>query len=91
VSADELVLRHLLPLARQGLEDWGVSGTVCDRYLGIIEQRCTSGVNGASWQVDAVARLEERGLDRREALREMLRHYVEGMHSNEPVHTWPLP
>ncbi|HET7304730.1 MAG TPA: glutamate--cysteine ligase [Segeticoccus sp.] len=91
LSADELVLRHLLPLAREGLQDWGVSGAVCDRYLGVIEQRCITGTNGASWQVDAVQRLEDRGLDRRGALEEMLRRYVEGMHSNEPVHTWSLP
>ena len=29
-------------------------------------------------------------LDRRDALREMLRRYVELMHTNEPVHTWPV-
>ena len=28
--------------------------------------------------------------DRHDSLREMLRRYVEYMHSNEPVHTWPL-
>ena len=33
VSADELVLRHLLPLAHEGLQEWGVSDAVRDRYL----------------------------------------------------------
>jgi hypothetical protein len=33
---------------------------------------------------------EERGLDRRDALREMTVRYRDLMHSNEPVHTWPL-
>ena len=32
---DELVLRHLLPLAHEGLERWGVSAAVRDRYLGV--------------------------------------------------------
>ena len=41
--------------------------------------------------VAAVRRLEERGADRPTALSGMLRLYAEGMHSNEPVHTWPLP
>ena len=66
VAADELVLRHLLPLAHEGLEQWGVSAAVRDRYLGVIEGRCTSGMNGAAWQVATVERLEARGADRRE-------------------------
>jgi hypothetical protein len=90
VPADELVLRHLLPMANEGLQDWGVSAAVRDRYLGVIEGRCKSGVNGANWKISAVQRLEDRGADRATALREMLQNYVKAMHSNEPVHTWPL-
>src|SRR6476660_7611894 len=91
VPATELVLRRLLPMAHEGLERWGVSAAVRDRFLTIIEQRCLLGVNGASWQTECVARLEARGLTRDRALREMLRHYIEGMMANEPVHTWELP
>ncbi|MDQ2782337.1 MAG: glutamate--cysteine ligase [Actinomycetota bacterium] len=91
IPATELVLRHLLPLAYQGLTDWGVAPEARDRYLSVIEGRCLSGVNGASWQIEAVRRLEERGLDRAEALRLMLQSYSEHMHANLPVHTWPLP
>ncbi|HYN30636.1 MAG TPA: glutamate--cysteine ligase [Dermatophilaceae bacterium] len=91
VGADELVLRHLLPLAHEGLRQWGVADAVRERYLGIIEGRCVTGSNGATWQTEAVARLEARGLDRRAALREMLRAYVAHMEDNAPVHTWPLP
>ena len=87
----ELVLRHLLPLAHEGLRQWGVSDTVRERYRSVIEGRTLAGRNGATWQVEAVARLEERGLDRAEALREMVRHYATFMHANEPVHTWELP
>ena len=39
----------------------------------------------------AVARFEERGIPRAEALRQMVAAYSEHMHTNEPVHTWPLP
>ena len=88
VPATELVLRHLLPLAHRGLAEWGVGTADADRLLGIIEQRCLKGVNGASWQADAFHRLFEDN-DRPDALREMVRAYVDHMHSNEPVHTWP--
>jgi hypothetical protein len=30
-------------------------------------------------------------MDRQSALAEMLRVYAGHMHSNDPVHTWPLP
>jgi hypothetical protein len=89
--AAELILRRLLPLARDGLARWGVSTAQADRLLGIVEQRCLTGQNGAAWQVATVAGLTEHGgVDRREALRQMTLRYIEHMHSNEPVHTWPL-
>jgi hypothetical protein len=91
IRPDELVLRKLLPQAADGLVRWGVSGTVIDRYLMVIEQRCTTRRNGASWQLDAVAALERRGADRQEALHGMLARYVEASAANQPVHTWPLP
>ncbi|AKU16937.1 glutamate-cysteine ligase family protein [Luteipulveratus mongoliensis] len=91
VPADELVLRHLLPMAHEGLQRWGVASEVSDRYLGVLEARCRQEMNGASWQIKCVERLEARGKDRMTALHGMLERYIEGMHSNEPVHTWPLP
>ncbi len=91
MPAEELVLRHLLPLAHEGLERWGVSAQVRDRYLGVVEARCKSGRNGAEWQVATVSALQSRGLGRLEAVREMLRLYADGMHGNEPVHTWEVP
>jgi gamma-glutamyl:cysteine ligase YbdK (ATP-grasp superfamily) len=86
----ELVLRRLLPLAREGLVRWGVDPALVDRLLGIIEQRCLTGRNGATWQTAMVAGLSDRdGIDRPEALRLMTQHYIELMHTNQPVHTWP--
>jgi hypothetical protein len=89
VPASELVVRRLLPLAHEGLERWRVDAADRDRLLGIIERRCVEGRNGASWQADTFHRLYEN-LDRRDALREMTVRYREHMHSNEPVHTWPV-
>jgi hypothetical protein len=88
--AAELILRKLLPMARDGLDRWGVDSGDADRLLEIVERRCVGLVNGASWQVAAFHRLYER-LDRLDALREMTVRYREHMHSNEPVHSWPLP
>ncbi len=43
VPVAELVLRRLLPMARDGLSRWGVDAACADRLLGIIEQRCLTG------------------------------------------------
>jgi gamma-glutamyl:cysteine ligase YbdK (ATP-grasp superfamily) len=90
VPAAELVLRRLLPMARDGLARWGVDSADADRLLEIVERRCVLLTNGAGWQVAAFHRLYDR-LDRGDALREMTVRYRDHMHSNEPVHTWPLP
>ncbi len=88
VPVTELVLRRLLPLAHAGLDRWGVSPGERDRLLRIIEQRCVTHRNGASWQVETLHELEADGMDRREALHEMLRRYLPQMHANIPVHAW---
>ena len=72
-----------------GSTRWGVDPAVRDRLLGIIEGRCTSGVNGA----ELAGRRRPRPAARRvrpdrAALHGMLERYVPNMHSNEPVHTW---
>ena len=86
VRATELILRRLLPLAKEGLDSGGASGEESDRLLGIIEQRCLTGVNGAEW---FVRRMQARSdMERYDALRATLLEYRQGMHSNEPVHTW---
>jgi hypothetical protein len=90
VDATELVLRRLLPMARAGLERWGVDADEATRLLGIIEQRCVLRRNGASWYVEKVGAYEAAGSDRAEALRRTLLDYRELMHANEPVHTWPV-
>lgn len=88
VTARELVLDTLLPIADEGLQRWGVDGEVRDRFLGVIEGRARTGRNGASWQVSTVRALQDGGMSRPAALAEMLRRYCDHMHANEPVHTW---
>jgi hypothetical protein len=91
ITPDELVLRRLLPMAHEGLERWGVAPQVRERYLGVIEGRAKTGRNGAVWQTETVEAFEGRGDDRATALSRMLELYCGHMHSNEPVHTWPVP
>jgi hypothetical protein len=91
VPAAELVLRRLLALAHEGLSRWGVDSSDADRLLGIIERRCVLLRNGASWQSEMFHHLyDDKRSKRPEALREMTTRYREHMHSNVPVHDWPV-
>ncbi|WP_250000607.1 glutamate-cysteine ligase family protein [Actinoplanes sp. M2I2] len=90
IAVAELVRSVLLPQAYAGLDRYGVDPALRDRLLGIIDERCRLGRNGASWQTEAVRRAEQRGLSRSDALHEMLLRYAELHRTNEPVHTWPV-
>jgi hypothetical protein len=90
IPVTELVRSVLLPKAVAGLDRFGVDPALRDRLLGVIDERCRVGRNGASWQTDAVLAAERlRGLSRPEALRDMLVRYHVLQQTNEPVHTWP--
>jgi gamma-glutamyl:cysteine ligase YbdK (ATP-grasp superfamily) len=91
VQVTDLVLGTLLPKAHAGLEKYGVDRTHRERLLGIIEDRCRTGRNGASWQTEAVWTAEHRrNLSRSDAVHDMLLRYSALQHTNEPVHTWPV-
>src|SRR3954469_19524185 len=91
VPASELVLRRLLPLAHDGLTRLELDAADRDRLLGIIEARCTTHRNGATWQAETFHRLyDDQGLEREQALREMTVRYRDLMHANQPVHGWPV-
>ncbi|MFG5718743.1 glutamate--cysteine ligase [Streptomyces murinus] len=91
VTAPELVLRRLLPLAHRGLERSGMDAAWREPLLGIIEQRCVAARNGAVWQKEMFHHLiDTTHCSRHEALRRMTELYIDYMHLNAPVHTWPV-
>lgn len=84
VRVQELILEHLVPAARHGLERAGVDKEDIDHYIhGIIGERVRSGQNGARWQRDFVAR---HGRD----MAALTAAYYHKQHSHQPVHTWSV-
>jgi CBS domain-containing protein/gamma-glutamyl:cysteine ligase YbdK (ATP-grasp superfamily) len=88
-SAADLILEHLLPLAREGLKASKIDGADIDLYLGTVEERVRSGQTGAQWALRSLAALGNEGpRDRR------MRALAAGMHerqqTGEPVHRWLL-
>lgn len=90
VSAPELILDELLPLARAGLDRAGVDPDDAERRLGVVRRRVRSGRTGARWQLDAWGRLDafESSNARASALTGAL---AERQREGAPVHAWDLP
>jgi len=90
ISACELVLDELLPLAEKGLESKGISKDDIDRYLGVIEARAKEHMNGARWQLRAFSKLKKE-VDQDEALTILTACILKNQSKSKPVHTWKMP
>ncbi|WP_456696138.1 glutamate-cysteine ligase family protein [Aeromicrobium sp. P5_D10] len=89
VAVRELALRQLLPLAHAGLEQMGVDASVRERLLDVIEQRCITGRNGATWLIQEFEHHSLGTTDRLAAMRATTQTYESHMHDGAPVHLWP--
>lgn len=88
-SAPQLILETLLPLARRGLERYGVAEADIDRYLGVIEQRVRSEQTGSTWMLRSLAQMKGEGT-RSERLAAVTAALVRLQQTERPVHEWPL-
>jgi hypothetical protein len=59
LSTERLVLDHLLPLARKGLDAARIDSADVERLLGVLEERVRSGRTGAQWALDSFAAMGE--------------------------------
>jgi CBS domain-containing protein/gamma-glutamyl:cysteine ligase YbdK (ATP-grasp superfamily) len=87
--AADLILDHLLPFARQGLENAGVDTSDIDLYLGVIEERVRIGQTGAQWMLRSLAANEEQG-PKDLGFRRLVSTMLTKQNAGEPVHTWPI-
>ena len=83
LTVRQLILDALLPLARKGLQQIGYDSDAAEHWLEIIRQRTESGLNGATWQRNWVAK-HGRKFD------ELVVAYQEKQAGNRPVHTWSI-
>lgn len=86
-SASDLLISHLLPMAREGLEKAHIDLADADRYIGIIEERVKSGKTGAQWMLRSLGEMGEhatRDIRARSLAAEML----DRQRGSRPVHEW---
>ena len=87
-SASDLIIDHLLPLARQGLNEASVNPADVDHYLGVIEERTRSGQTGAQWTMKSLGAMNDQPREVRNRL--LAAEILMRQKSEEPVHRWPV-
>lgn len=90
VTCVDLILNELLPIARRGLQKRNVAQKDIDLYLGIIQERAASHMNGARWQLRSYTELIKK-TNRDEALTVLTAAIIKNQKSGIPVHKWEIP
>jgi CBS domain-containing protein len=89
IHARELILHHLLPVARDGLLQGNILPADVDRYLRIIEERVSTGRTGSQWLLDSLAGMRKMAT-KDEVLTSLTAATVSRQREGSPVHTWTL-
>ena len=89
-KASTLVLDDLLPLADQGLTQYGVPVEEFRPYLQVIERRVRTQQTGSNWMIQSLRSLRQKNtLD--ESMLIITDQLNEHCRENVPVHEWTIP
>lgn len=89
VPADELILKELLPIAKEGLQKANLLQKDVDHYLEIIEERVSTGRTGSQWLVSSYENLLKNNSSN-DALTAVTAGLSKRQQLGLPVHTWKL-
>lgn len=87
--AKRLIIDELLPIARQGLEEFKIEPKDIDRYLGVIKERAEIQRTSSGWMLESISKMDKT-VKLGVRLRELTAQMKENQRSGQPVHTWPL-
>jgi CBS domain-containing protein len=88
VSAPELILETLIPLARAGLEAH-VDKAEIDKYLSVVHDRVKSRGTGSDWMMRSLSKMKERGT-RSKRMAALTAAIASRQMEREPCHEWAL-
>lgn len=91
ISAKDLMIEELIPLARRGLEIRGVDKDEVDKYLDVIQERAENHMTGARWILRSYTKLAKALPNKDEALTLLTSAMYDRQKENEPVHKWSEP
>lgn len=89
VSARQLILDELLPMAYEGLRKHQIDEEDISRYMGVIEARLDN-MDGAQWQIKAYRTLAKSS-DKERSLLRLTQSMYENQQFDLPVSSWKVP
>ncbi|MCB0676800.1 MAG: CBS domain-containing protein [Saprospiraceae bacterium] len=89
IASPELILKEMLPIAREGLQKARIETADIDRYLGIIQERVETGKTGSQWILDSYQDLKKLH-SKDEAQVATVAGIYHRQQQGDPVHTWNL-
>jgi CBS domain-containing protein len=89
VSARDLLLEELIPLARAGLQTGGVAREDIDLYLGVLEERIRTKQTGSQWFHLSLAGMKGKGTEA-ERMSALTASLVRQQKEGKPVSEWKL-
>lgn len=90
ITAKELIMKELLPLAEAGLKKQKVRQADISKYLDIIRERAEQHKTGARWALRSFTHLRE-DISSDEAVTCITAATIANQQQNKPVHTWEEP
>jgi len=88
IGVRDLILKELIPVAREGLTSCKVDSTDINNYLGIIKDRVKKKTNGAIWMLDSYSHLLKQDVSQDETLSTLTHAIIINQRENLPVHKW---
>lgn len=89
MTAQELILEVLLPMAREGLREVAIDERDIERYMGILGKRVESQRTGARWLLESLDKMGDKG-SQHERLRSMTSQMIIRQREGSPVSDWSL-
>jgi CBS domain-containing protein len=90
ISAVDLILTELLPIARKGLERQKINPVDIDYYLSLIEERAKRHTNGARWMLRTYTKFAKE-TTKDEAIAALTNAMTKNQMNGKPVHEWEIP
>lgn len=87
LTAQELILTRLIPVAERGLEAGGIDPSDIERYLQTIRRRVESRQTGASWLLGSLAEMQDQGSPE-ERMAALVAATAARQADEIPVHEW---
>ncbi|MCG8374547.1 MAG: glutamate-cysteine ligase family protein, partial [Balneolales bacterium] len=89
ISAKDLIMDELLPIAHHGLKKANINSSDIDTYLTVIKDRVEAGKTGSIWMVKSYNNLT-KDVNREQAITTITSAMEKNQKKGEPVHKWGL-